>query len=37
MILGGAEMTRLSEQSALQFTRARKGSVLYDDLRAQIV
>jgi len=30
-------MTRLSEQSALQFTRARKGSVLYDDLRAQIV
>lgn len=30
-------MTRVSEQSALQFTRARKGSVLYDDLRGQIV
>ena len=30
-------MARVSEQSALQFTRARKGSVLYDDLRGQIV
>jgi len=30
-------MARLSEQSALQFTRMRKGSVLYDDLRSQIV
>jgi GntR family transcriptional regulator, rspAB operon transcriptional repressor len=30
-------MTRVSEQSALLFTRARKGSVLYDVLRGQIV
>jgi DNA-binding GntR family transcriptional regulator len=30
-------MARLSEQSALQFTRVRKGNVLYDDLRGQIV
>jgi DNA-binding GntR family transcriptional regulator len=37
MISGEAGMTRVSEQSALQFTRARKGSVLYDDLRGQIV
>jgi GntR family transcriptional regulator, rspAB operon transcriptional repressor len=30
-------MTRVSEQPALLFTRARKGSVLYDVLRGQIV
>jgi DNA-binding GntR family transcriptional regulator len=35
--MAGAVMTRLNEQSALQFTRVRKGSVLYDDLRSQIV
>jgi DNA-binding GntR family transcriptional regulator len=35
--MSGAVMTRLSEQSALQFTRVRKVSVLYDDLRSQIV
>jgi DNA-binding GntR family transcriptional regulator len=35
--MAGAVMTRLSEQSALQFTRVRKVSVLYDDLRSQIV
>src|SRR3954451_20170695 len=30
-------MARLSEQSALQFSKVRKGSALYDDLRSQIV
>jgi len=30
-------MAQLSEQSALQFTRMRKGSALYDELRNQIV